>query len=579
MYNLYIYEKQILQDEKEKNDLIKKKKLKKKRKKELIKLSKNYENRMNDFILTMCQSPIFLYKEKNPYNKNKLFIKKNYFDFGSFKTDKERLESLQHEKEILKIYDKKREKDEKNRNILKIKNHRNMTIIQPKMRFNSRTKLENIIEIIKQKEKNANIDIYNNTLMEQMKKLKYNDVKKIKEYNTLIDKEVLDKKDLKEVIRVLNEKEHCEINNEYTLKNYFDWKYLGIISNNQNKLRKAKSQKDIRKLEDMLEIIGNKNKIDETNNEFECLVKDDFKTHFKGASQYIELKDLKENKDKDKAGNNELVEIANNLAEPKKDFYKKRAMSALKLTTNKSIENFLGDKNENKNKNNNKNDNEQFTKIGIKPRMKRRPASVITNKFNDNEYNYFKNEYSIKDLGEEFKMKKIMMKNMMNKEINNSIIKQYSHKYAFLTGISKTGLINPKTFSLQNNAKKESKEELKKKLTYLQEEIAREKRLRNKDRYHQFVRRFARSTYGFRKKEILDTLSDFKDDKKSEYIVVDGKVFQKNDIKNITDLVFTKCNYYNTKSDSNNGILIKNNGKLMFTSGLTVNDFSAKYNL
>ena len=79
MYNLYIYEKQILQDEKEKNDLIKKKELKKKRKKELIKLSKNYDNRMNDFILTMCQSPIYLYKEKNPYNKNKKFIKKKLF--------------------------------------------------------------------------------------------------------------------------------------------------------------------------------------------------------------------------------------------------------------------------------------------------------------------------------------------------------------------------------------------------------------------------------------------------------------------------------------------------------------------
>ena len=39
--------------------------------------------------------------------------------------------------------------------------------------------------------------------------------------------------------------------------------------------------------------------------------------------------------------------------------------------------------------NNNKNDNEQFTKIRIKPRMKRMPSSVITNKFNDNEYNYF----------------------------------------------------------------------------------------------------------------------------------------------------------------------------------------------
>jgi hypothetical protein len=41
MYNLYVYEKQLLKDEKEKNELIKKKILKEKRKKELIKLKKN----------------------------------------------------------------------------------------------------------------------------------------------------------------------------------------------------------------------------------------------------------------------------------------------------------------------------------------------------------------------------------------------------------------------------------------------------------------------------------------------------------------------------------------------------------
>ena len=167
----------------------------------------------------------------------------------------------------------------------------------------------------------------------------------------------------------------------------------------------------------------------------------------------------------------------------------------------------------------------------------------------------------------------------MNKEINNSIIKQYSNKYSFLSDINNTGLINPKTLVFQNNSKKGNEKELKQKLTYLQEEIARQKRLRNKDKYEQFVKRFARSTYGFRKKEILNKLGDFQEDKKSDYVIIDGKVFQKNDIKNITDLIFTKCNYYNQKSDSNNGVLIKNNGKLMFTSGLNIGDFSSKYNL
>ena len=79
MYNLYIYEKQLLQNEKEKNDLIKKKNLKKKRKKEIKKLTRNYDNRMNDFILTMCQNPIFLNKQQIPFDKDIELKKKTFF--------------------------------------------------------------------------------------------------------------------------------------------------------------------------------------------------------------------------------------------------------------------------------------------------------------------------------------------------------------------------------------------------------------------------------------------------------------------------------------------------------------------
>ena len=51
MYNLYIYEKQLLQNEKEKNDLIKKKNLKKKRKKEIKKLTRNYDIKKKTFFI------------------------------------------------------------------------------------------------------------------------------------------------------------------------------------------------------------------------------------------------------------------------------------------------------------------------------------------------------------------------------------------------------------------------------------------------------------------------------------------------------------------------------------------------
>ena len=311
-----------------------------------------------------------------------------------------------------------------------------------------------------------------------------------------------------------------------------------------------------------------KKKNEEKKNEFECLVKDDFKTHFKGASQYISLKDMNDNH------SNFLNIIQNNIQDNyNQNIIKKRAMSALKLTNNSSMKNFLSE---------NINNNEQINKI-VKKYKKKRPASVITNKNQDFDFKYFmsKNQYSINDLSEEFKMKKIMMKNMMNKEINNSIMKQYISKYPLVSGANKQGIFNPKTFALQNRYLNETNEkELKEKLSYLQDVIAKEKRLRNKDKYKQFVKRFARSTFGFRKKEILQKLDDFKEDnKKCDFVIIDGKVYQINDMKNIANVIFTKCNYINKKSDSNDNILIKNNGKLMFTSGLSVNDFEMKYNL
>jgi hypothetical protein len=550
MYNLYIYEKQLLKNEKERKDLIKEKNLKKRRKKELCQLTRNYNNRMNDFILTMCQNPIFLYNQENPYNYNTDIVnnmKKNHFSFGDFKTDKQRVESLDKENKLLKKYDEKRKNEEKKRNIAKIKNHRNLMIIQPKMRFNSRTKLEHIIEIIKKKEENSNIDIYNSYLVDEMKRLKYNNVKKIKEYNYLIDKDKLNNKDLKKIIKILNENEQYENNNEYTLKNYIDWKYLGIVSNNYRK-NYIKSQQNLNynNIGQMLELIGNKNKNknEEKKNEFECLVKDDFKTHFKGASQYISLKD--EN-DLDNGLSLIKDKIQNSIKdnELKKLYSKKRSMSALKLNiANKSMKNLFAD---------NKGKPEQYNNNGFinkKKSKKKRPVSVIQSKYHDNNYRHLidKNQYSIKDLGEKFKIKKLKMKELMNKEINNSLITHYTNKYAPIN-LNRSELNDANNILIRNDIimEKETDKDLKEKLTYLQNRITQEKRMRNKDKYKNFVKRFARSAFGFRNKEILKKQEDFNQDKKSDFVVIDGKIFKKDEMKKIAELIFQKCNFYRRK--------------------------------
>ena len=61
-------------------------------------------------------------------------------------------------------------------------------------------------------------------------------------------------------------------------------------------------------------------------------------------------------------------------------------------------------------------------------------------------------------------------------------------------------------------------------------------------------------------------------------IIVDNQIFdKKNQFEAITNKILEKCNIFNHKSKFNNTILKKRNGKLMFTRGLSINQFEKKY--
>lgn len=47
----------------------------------------------------------------------------------------------------------------------------------------------------------------------------------------------------------------------------------------------------------------------------------------------------------------------------------------------------------------------------------------------------------------------------------------------------------------------------------------------------------------------------------------------------ISKSVLKRCNFLHNKSDFNNKCLKSGQGKLMMTSGLTINDFAKKYNI
>lgn len=64
-----------------------------------------------------------------------------------------------------------------------------------------------------------------------------------------------------------------------------------------------------------------------------------------------------------------------------------------------------------------------------------------------------------------------------------------------------------------------------------------------------------------------------------ERITIDDETFLKSQIDQISKKVLKKCHYLNAKSDFNNKALKSGSGKLMITSGLTINDFSKKFNV
>ena len=73
---------------------------------------------------------------------------------------------------------------------------------------------------------------------------------------------------------------------------------------------------------------------------------------------------------------------------------------------------------------------------------------------------------------------------------------------------------------------------------------------------------------------VLFGRNDFEDLRKEENVYIDGKEYKKSDIYEIADRVLQKCHYNGNKVKYK-----RNEGGLMFTNGLSVKDFEAKYGL
>ena len=519
MYNLYTHEKRILENTKRQSDSFLNEETKKKRKEKDHKLITNYNNRMKNFIFSMCEEPIKL-KNSNQ-EKNNIHIRN--FIFKEFITDQQRLKKLETYKNKINTYEQKRKSIEKKRNIKKIKNHTSYVIIQPQMRFNNRTKLEKIIDKIK-KDNIIDVEALNETLIEHIKQLKCTGAKKTKEFYRLLDKNDLKDIDIQKVINNINEVEQSELNNRYSIKDYLEWKYNDTILCFQKKSNNDKNN--------IIKHISNNSNENIIKNDYKVLQKDDFKTHFKGASQYIESMDLEERNEKIK----------------RYILSKRRAMSALKLQSKNITEfnNFKGLKDTNSSRN----------KKGKKKKKIIRPFSVINSDYHKTKTGNLlinkndKNDSNLKDLNEGFRKKKIMMVKSMSNEITKSISNEYMQKYNSMDLNAISSIVKlPKNIIIrkfQDFTELKNNEEFKEKFTLLSDEIEKEKRKINNEKYFKFVKRFSRSIFGFKMKDKMD---EIKAENKQDYVKIDNIVYPKKDIKTIANKIFLKCNYYNKKKN------------------------------
>ena len=65
----------------------------------------------------------------------------------------------------------------------------------------------------------------------------------------------------------------------------------------------------------------------------------------------------------------------------------------------------------------------------------------------------------------------------------------------------------------------------------------------------------------------------------SEHILIDNELFNKSDLKKISQKVLKKCRFINDKYDKTESTNWSNKGKTMITNGLTVSEFLSRYSL
>ena len=507
-------------------------------------LLEGYDYRINKFIYKMAEKPIILKnsKEKHMTTRQELYalssdqiLDKKGFVFKSYKSDKERINEVIKNKEILEKYYLKKNNEQKLKYLEKLKE---IKFIQPSMHFKKRTDLEKIYDFFKKKH---HLTVEQKLLYKQLIKMGLIEPNYIKhEYDEEYEnRQIFGMNKFNSTNNIFeNNNINYDIINNNSLSD--EEKYKKILHDKILNERKSMLMK--RKL---LLNLGNKiKKI--TKLTFNQIEEDEFqKTYFKATENLSIFKTPTMNHKLFKAWSLEDLEHQNNINKSKKIFYKTISTNFSNYEKNKKKENEQIKKHQKDDIKNLKlniieSNSKNFT---IKKNNVKRNSNNLFSltKYYENNYNKRKSNFNL--MNEE----KILKDFDINKEIMH--INPLLFRLNFKNGLNS---IQNKRNENQNSFSFDKMNALKK--------IAFE----NGEKENNITI----------SKDRLDTY--YEEYKKDDNIIIDGNFFNKFDTDKIAEKVLNKCNFNNKKINYKN---MSGRHKLMFTNGLTVNEFGIKYGI
>ena len=546
MYNYYIDLKIKQKLEEEKKEAERKKRRKKIRDKKMLEYTKNYENRIKNFIYNMAEKPIHIRENPKPFSttreeflteeSDKILFHKGFI-FNLYQTDKDRINAYQNEREKYeeymnsllthpykkhlikensnlnhidytqsfsqdKIYNKNINNNNNNNNSNNINEPLYLKITQPQMRFKPRSDLERIYNVLQENQPNNLKTLGNRSKKVVEKHLHKMGFKAKIEEKGKSPEELIEENRFKSIEELINE--------------------------NRKDLNKDNNKE--KKKFDLVSKVKNK-KVD--NSKAKALYPDLYnKTYFNAVENYSLFK--------------------NSCFLPNKfNFGKNNSNSNFKVF-NKTIQN----------------EDKKIKKIKIiEHKRKNTDNDIFLDDNNIYSLNNNKNGINTSSAGDLVNF----LNNCRNPSLKEeNLMKSLDNIDLFTQGLRENKHKLTKKEKINFDIIKSMAFEKKKKRNYIPVQLESKTEVPKVSNFNDFMI----------DDEDNDNMEDFSMKKNEEKIKVDGVEYSKNDLENLSKAIMNKCKFTRKKYRSSDSDYSKTGrGKLMFTNGLTVGEFEKKYHI